>query len=108
MHPYADYKDPYGPDNDFFRKWYKDDQGRDCLVGLNYEESKDFGQLQLDWLADRTVPRWRQRDQDDRQRDAERMDDYQSRHELARQQRLADPKDREVRFAEFLARERQS
>lgn len=99
--PYADVKDLYGPDNDFFRAWKKDDQGRDCLVGLDYEESQEFERLRLDWLADRTVPSWRSISWEQRDIDGERLSELMVRHERARHARLLDPADIAIRLAEF-------
>lgn len=102
--PYADIKNPYGPDNDFFRKWTKDDLGRNCLVGLSYEESEEYERLSLDWVADRSFPNWRKRTHQEDMADGTRMNELWRRHESARYARLSDPVDEANRLAEFMSR----
>lgn len=63
----------YSPENDFFRKWSKDAEGRAVLVGLTFEETREIQQFQEAWLNNR--------------HDHENLDhivELQNRHEIAR------------------------
>lgn len=67
---------PYSPENDFFRAWTQDEEGRDVRVGLTFDETLEYEQRILD------------RDPSDF--DArERFLELLNRHEAARQARLA-------------------
>lgn len=70
---------PYSPENDFFRMWDKDEQGRTIRVGLNYEESQDLIQLEEASLSEER----RNRD------DGARYLELHGRHERARLARCA-------------------
>jgi len=50
--PEPKFEDPYSPEHDFFGIWTKDDQGRDCLVGLNFEETTEYKELEVLWIKD--------------------------------------------------------
>jgi hypothetical protein len=50
--PEVKQEDPYSPENDFFGIWTKDEEGRNCLIGLTFDETAEFQRLQTLWLAD--------------------------------------------------------
>lgn len=52
---------PFSPENDFFRMWDKDGEGRDVYVGLTYEQTQERERLKELWLADRSQGGSRQR-----------------------------------------------
>lgn len=91
----------YGPNNDFFRMWRKDEFGRNCLVGLTFEETKEYSHFVDTWLANRMAGKRRT------EKESRRYFELQERHERARLERLADPKDQAIRLAEFLSRNRE-
>jgi hypothetical protein len=94
--------DLYSPDNDFFRAWYKDELGRDCRVGLSFDETQEHEHLVEVWLQNRTQPP--RLHQKEAVKDNRRYRELHDRHERARHERLADPSDTAIRTAEFLNR----
>ena len=69
---------PWSPENDFFRRWHKDDQGRDVLVGLTYEETVEYQNLQAARLS-----------QPDEFDDRRRFLELHDKHESVRLERVA-------------------
>ncbi|WP_292047728.1 MULTISPECIES: hypothetical protein [unclassified Brevundimonas] len=65
---------PYSPENDFFRMWATDQQGRTIRVGLTFEETEELTRLEEDDSRDRTEGR--------------RYLELHEKHELARLQRI--------------------
>lgn len=70
---------PYSPENDFFRAWTKDAEGRNCRVGLTFEETQD-----LEALINQSV------DDDEPRASRDRRRELKERHEEARLHRLAE------------------
>ncbi len=69
---------PYSPENDFFRMWSKDSEGRNVRIGLTFEETEEL--MKYEDFATR----------DDRSAaDRERYLALHGKHERARFQRLA-------------------
>jgi hypothetical protein len=77
---------PYSPENDFFRMWEKDSEGRDVFVGLSFEETQERNRLMDLWLADRSLA------PDSNQillskEDQKKLRELDKRHEMARYNR---------------------
>lgn len=105
-HPlFENYKDPYGPENDYFRAWTKDSDSRDCRVGLTFEETKEYDQLARDWVIERLTPMRSVKSRAEAERAVDRHIELDDKHQIARHARLADPADREARLTEFMERQ---
>ncbi len=73
---------PYGPENDFFRAWTKDAAGNDVLVGLNFEETREYEAHVNSRFGNDSRPR------DEVETDRDRYLELHGRHEAARHARL--------------------
>ena len=82
---------PYSPENDFFLRWAKDEQGRDVMVGLTYEETAEYQAHRdrdlLHRLDDNSFP-WPS--VEEMHREKRRSIELHDKHELARLKRLGD------------------
>jgi len=79
---------PWSPQNDFFRRWAKDDEGNDVLIGLTKPETDEYERLvalNLNQRTDEAMPETNEA----RQRRGKRYLALHHLHERARQQRLA-------------------
>lgn len=79
---------PWSPQNDFFRRWAKDDEGNDVLIGLTKPETDEYERLvalNLNQRTDEAMPETNEA----RQRRGKRYLALHNKHERARQQRLA-------------------
>lgn len=70
----------YSPENDFFRAWSKDEQGRNIRVGLNFEETEMYEEYARTGLVHQRRPN----------EDREKHHELWRRHEAARLERLSD------------------
>jgi hypothetical protein len=43
--PEPKFENPYSPEHDFFGIWTKDEQDRNCLVGLTFDETAEYQEL---------------------------------------------------------------
>ncbi len=69
---------PYSPENDFFHAWTKDEQGRNCRVGLTFDETRELEALNEASLDGETFTA------------KHRRRELATRHERARQKRLGE------------------
>lgn len=85
---------PYFPENDFFRAWTKDSEGRDCRVGLTFEETQEYNALAALDHSERTFET------------RDRYLELVNRHEAERQDRLS--REAPERIKEFFNPDRPS
>jgi hypothetical protein len=78
-------KSPYSPENDFFRMWDKDSEGRNVRVGLTHDETDEFEAILARKMADQ-----------EQQGDGRRYLELSEKHERARFERI----EREMRARE--------
>lgn len=81
---------PKRPEDDFFLKWTKDDDGNDVLIGLNKDETSEYLDLTCTDLAERSVEYYSPHASvADSRAASDRQTELWRRHEGARMERVA-------------------
>lgn len=94
----------YGPDDDFLRAWYKDEKGRNCRVGLTFDETREYEGLLEEFVKSHTAHAGQRKRLPDE--DRRRHTELQRLHDIALQERRDDPDDYAKREQEFFDRKK--
>lgn len=83
------YASPQSPDNDFYKRWMRDEKGRQCLVGLDFAETHELKEIrERIWANARDPGCYPWTDDRTEEGDLQREHELEAKHEAVRRRRF--------------------